>query len=317
MHYHGWIRALNDAGAPVWARRIDGGREIHVQAIAAAGDDFVVAGEQRAGDARAYTAWVARYDAQGTQRWRVENLGEAGVTSLHAIAVSTDGTVIAGGTRSWKSWLVAFTPEGVQRWQQQVADVDDIKALTRLGDTIVGCGVVGRKTTQLGTSRLFAVNAAGEQHWSTPLLAGGGGELLAIAAGDDGGIAVGTLAVSHAQDAPWIVRFAADGDIRESRVLDSHGDASARAVAIASDGSFVIAGTVSESLGASRLVAWRFDRAGGLRWQRSFASETLAPSIVAVDDGVVVAGSLRLPGTPLRSWIFAIDPQGAVRWTVP
>ena len=51
--YHGWMRAVDVRGAVAWTRRLDGGREVHVRAVASLGGDLVIAGEQRAGDARA------------------------------------------------------------------------------------------------------------------------------------------------------------------------------------------------------------------------------------------------------------------------
>jgi len=73
--YHGWLQAVTARGVE-WARRVDDGREFHIRAVAPIGDDLVIAGEQRAGDARAYTGWVARVAPGGTERWRLDRLGE-------------------------------------------------------------------------------------------------------------------------------------------------------------------------------------------------------------------------------------------------
>lgn len=314
--YHGWMRAVDDAGAPVWTRRVEGGREIHIDAIAPVGDGFVVAGGQRAGDVRAYTAWVARYDARGEQRWRVENLGEAGVTSLQAIAVASNGSLIAGGTNGWKSWLVAFTADGQRRWEQQIPNLDKITALATLGDVVVGCGITGRTTLKNGTSRLFAVSAAGELRWSTALPPNGTGELRAIAMRDDGGVAVGQ-ADHDGRDGAWIVRFGADGEVRDSRVLDGKASVSAQAVTFANDGGFVATGVVVEKNLDRRVMAWRFDRKGTVRWEKSYGDASSVGIAIAADDSAVLVGSAQAPGAKVRPWIFAIDPQGAVRWTAP
>lgn len=316
--YHGWLRGVDAHGAIAWARRVEGGRELHLRAVAPVGDDLVIAGEQRAGDAREYTGWVTRIAGDGSERWRAEGLGAAGATTLQAIAARADGTVVAGGFRRGKAWLVAIDAHGKPGWDHDLAGLDEVTALVAAGDAVVVAGVVGRSTTSAGTSRLIAVDAAGKIRWSTALPERGPGELFGIAALGDGGVAVGQ-APDGARDAAWIVRFGPGGAIRSTELVPGKSTDAAHAVAATSDGGFVVAGTSHDDLRGRRATAWRFDGAGRLVWHQAYGStESFARGVAATaEGGAVVVGATQAAGAKLRPWVIAIDHTGAERWTVP
>lgn len=315
--YHGWMRAVDERGAAAWTHRLEGGRELHVRAVASLGDDLVIAGEQRAGDARAYTGWVARIASGGGERWRLEGLGAAGVTSLRAVAVRGDGIVVAGGMQRGKAWLVAVDGQGKLGWEHDVAGLDEVTAVMAAGGGVVVVGIAGRTTTSAGTSRVIAVDATGAIRWSTAAAERGRGELYAIAPLAGGGVAVGQAPGSGGRDGVWIVRFGADGAIRSSQVLPAIGIAAASTVAATADGGFVVAGQALEDLRTRRARVWRFDGAGKALWQQAYGdSESLVRGVAATPDGgAVVVGATQASGATLRPWIFGLDRQGAQRWT--
>lgn len=317
--YHGWLGAFDAQGAAAWTRRLDGKREIHVRAAAALGNDLVICGEQRAGDAREYTGFVARIASDGSERWRRDSLGTAGVTGLQAIAVRDGRGVVAGGMRRGKAWLTAFDGEGAPGWTVELAGLDEVTAMMPAGDGVVVAGVTGRSTTSAGTSRLYAIDAGGATRWTTALPEGGPGELFAIAALGDGGIAVGQAPDAGGRDGAWLVRFGAGGAIQSSQVLAGNDVAAARAVAATSDGGLVVAGSSFEAPRGRRASVWRFDAAGQLAWQRAYGDgESFARGVAATPDGgAVVVGATQPAGATLRPWIVAIDPRGALRWTAP
>ena len=316
--YHGWIRAIDDRGAAGWTRRLEGGREVHVRAVASLGDDLVIAGEHRDGDARVYTGWVARIAPDGSERWRLDRLGAAGVTGLQAVAVRGDGTVVAGGTRRGKAWLVAIDGQGKLGWEHDVAGLDEVTSLMAAGGGVVAAGIIGRTTTSAGTSRVIAVDATGVTRWSTEAPERGRGELYAIAPLADGGIAVGQAPGADGRDGAWIVRFEANGAIRSSQVVPATGVDAARAVAATADGGFVVAGGSLEALRGRRGRVWRFDGAGKQLWQQAYGDrEALVRGVAATPDGgAVVVGATQAIGAMLQPWIFGVDRQGAQRWTV-
>jgi hypothetical protein len=319
--YHGWIRAMDDRGGAAWGRRLEGGREVHVRAVAALGGDLVLAGELRAGTARAFTGWVARVAPDGEPRWRLDALGTPGATGLSAVAVRGDGVIAAAGVQRGKAWLVAVDGQGKLIWQRDVDGLDEATALIAAGDGVVVAGVTGRTTTSAGTSRIVALDAGGRARWSAEAAERGHGELYAIAALAGGGIAVGQAPGEGGRDGAWLVRFGGDGAIRSSEVLPAAGPGkpidAARAVAAFPDGGFVVAGESLDSLAGRRARVWRFDAAGKLLWHKAYGDgESLVRGVaVTPDGGAVIAGATQAIGAPLRAWIFEIDPHGAPRWT--
>lgn len=316
-HYHGWLRAVDARGTAVWTRRFDDGREVHVRAVARLGDDLVVCGEQRAGDARAYTGWLARLGPGGEERWRVDRLGEPGATGLSAIAVRGDGSAVAGGMQAGHGWLVAVDARGKLGWGHKIPELDEITAAMPLGDAVIVAAITGRTTTSAGTSRLIAIDTRGAPQWSTELSEHGAGELYALAPLGDGGVAVGQ-APGDSGDGAWVVRFDASGAIRSSQVLAAKGADAARAVAVTADGGYVVAGSSFEAP-RRRAAVWRFDASGQLRWQQRYGSDdSFARGIAAAPDGgAVVVGVSQASGGRLRPWLAGIDPLGALRWTAP
>jgi hypothetical protein len=316
--FHGWIRAVDAHGGVAWTRRLDHGREVHVRAAAPVGEDVVIAGEQRAGDARAYTAWVARVAPGGAERWRLDSAGAAGATSLQAVAVRGDGSVIAGGMQRGKAWLIALDAHGKLRWDHDLADLDEVTAVMPAGEDVVVAGITGRTTTRAGASRLIGIAAIGAARWSAALPERGPGELFALAPVGDGGVAVGQAPGAGGRDGAWIVRFGAGGAIRSSQVLPAKDSDAARAVATTADGGFVVAGTSFEAPHGRRAAVWRFDGASQLLWQQTYGGGSFARGVAAaLDGGAVVVGATQPAGARLRSWIAGIDRVGAPRWTAP
>ncbi len=319
-HYHGWMRAVDVRGTVLWTRRLDGGRELHVRAVALLGGDLVIAGEQRAGDARAYTGWVARLSSEGDERWRLEALGTSGVTGLQAVAVRSDGVIVAGGMQRGKAWLVAVDGHGKLAWEHEVAGLDEITAVAAAGGGVVVAGVTGRTTTSAGTSRVIAMDAVGTALWNTAVPEQGRGELHAIASLAGGGVAVGQATDPSGRDGAWIVCFGANGAVRSSQVVpatETTGIAAARAVTATADGGFVVTGELFDQLRGRRGRAWRFDGAGTLLWQEAYGdAESLVRGVaVTPDGGAVVVGATQVGGSTMRPWIFGTDAKGALRWT--
>lgn len=316
--YHGWIRAIDARGGAAWMRRFDSGREVHVRAAAAIGDDVVIAGEQRAGDAREYTGWIARTGPGGVERWRLERLGATGATGLQAVAVHGDGSVVAGGMQRGHGWLVAIDPQGKLRWDHDLADLNEVTAVVPVGDDVVVAGVTGRTTTRAGTSRLTRIDATGAAHWSVAAPEHGPGELSALAPLGDGGVAVGQAPDAGGRDGAWIVRFDARGAIQASQVVPARSSDAARAVAATADGGFVVAGSAFEAPRDRRAIVWRFDGANQLQWRQAYGSGAFARGVVGTPDGGAIAvGSIQPEGSRLRSLIVGVDRLGAQRWAAP
>jgi len=271
---------------------------------------------------RAFTGWVARLAPNGDEQWRLTGLGAAGVTGFNAVAVRSDGIIVAGGTQGRKAWLAAVDGLGKLVWEHDVAGIDDVTAMMAADNGVVVAGTFGSTTTSAGASRLISVDATGATQWSTQVSELAHGELYAIAPLSDGGVGVGYAPDANGRDAAWIVRFTARGAIRSSQMLSTTTRASATAVAATSDGGFVVGGGSSDDSRGQRGRVWRFDKAGKLLWQQAYGDgETQMGGVVARPlGGAIITGSTQEHGgadplSPLRPWIFEIDAQGVQRWT--
>jgi hypothetical protein len=313
--YHAWLRAVDAQGATRWTRRLDDAREVHVRAMARFGEGVVISGERRTGDARAYTGWVAALTDDGRERWRIEQLGDPGGTTLKAVAARVEGSVLAGGVHGRTAWLIAIDPHGVLRWSHDVAGLDEVTAITATPDGGVLAGIAGRTTTHDGRSQLIAVDRSGAPRWTVELPDHGPGELVAIAAIGAGGVAVGHAPDDHGRDGAWIVRFAADGKVHASEIVPGAASTTATAIAATGDGGFVVAGTTMDAELRRRGALWRFDPAGKLVWQQAYGQRDgfLRGVAVTPDSGAIVVGAAQTANQPLEPWLFAVDPQGAQR----
>lgn len=313
--HHTWLRAIDAHGAERWTRRLDDAREVHVRAMAKLGEGVVIAGERRTGDVRAYTGWVAALAGDGRERWRLEQLGDPGGTTLKAVAAGADGSVLAGGVHGRTAWLIAVETHGALHWSHDVAGLDEVTAITATADGGVLAGITGRTTTHDGRSRLIAVDTSGAQRWTIELPDHGPGELAAITAIGDGGVAVGHAPDDHGRDAAWIVRFAADGKIRGSEIISGAASSSATAAAATADGGFVVAGTTMDAQFHKRGTLWRFDPTGKLVWQQTYGQRDgfLRGVAVTSDGSAIAVGAAQTANQPLVPWLFTVDPQGAQR----
>jgi outer membrane protein assembly factor BamB len=313
--YHAWLRAVDAQGAERWTRRLDDAREVHVRAMAALGEGVVVAGERRTGDARAYTGWVAALAGDGRERWRLEQLGDPGGTTLKAVAARADGSVLAGGVHGRTAWLIAVDTHGALHWSHDVAGLDEVTAIAASADGGVLAGIAGRTTTHDGRSQLIAVDRSGAPRWTIELPDRGPGELAAITAIGDGGVAVGHAPDDRGRDGAWIVRFAADGKVHASEIVPGAASTSATAVAATADGGFIVAGTTMDAQFHKRGALWRFDPTGKLMWQQTYGQRDgfLRGVAVTPDGGAIVVGAAQTANQPLVPWLFAVDPQGAQR----
>lgn len=152
---------------------------------------------------------------------------------------------------------------------------------------------------------------------------GGGGSELAHSAQqttDGGYIVAGHTGSTGGRGLDgWVLKLDAAGGIEWQR---AYGDAlfqEARAVALAKDGGYVIAGDTSFFGGAGG-DAWvlKVDAGGSIVWQRRYGGageerfHALQPT---VDGGYVVAGSTRSVGQGgADAWVVKIDSAGEVTW---
>lgn len=170
---------------------------------------------------------------------------------------------------------------------------------------------------------LARVDADGDLLWTRGFTRPGTGRHFLFDAAElaDGSwIAVGaTGLLDQPPQAAWVVRLAADGDLLWQFEFGGGQVEAARAVALAADGGFVVAGTTSSSgAGSDDAFVLKLDADGAIQWQRTFGGpdSEQVEDLVALDDGgfaVVGAGNGFTPSGH-APWILRLDADGAPLW---
>jgi outer membrane protein assembly factor BamB len=322
-HYNAWMLQLDARGQPVWERAYRAPRECYARAVAALPGGFIIAGEHRSDAEREYQGWLLRtaHDrdgALGDEVWRLV-LGRPGATALRAVVIRADGTILAAGTQQGRGWVVAVDGNGTLRWERELDELDEVTALLGHAGGVVLAGITGRTTTDLGSSRLIAIDEDGQTLWSTPIPAQGRGELVALAALADGGVAVGqSQAANDRRRGAWVVRFGLDGTVHSSTVLPGSHIEIGRAVVATPDGGYAIAGDSFEHFRDRRVRLWRIGADGALRWQGTYGTSghDLARGLaLAGDGGLLAVGAMQMPQVrKTRLLGIKVDAQGREEW---
>ncbi|HUU45188.1 MAG TPA: hypothetical protein VM118_05590 [Acidobacteriota bacterium] len=263
---------------------------------------YVIAGETRSFGAGNSRAWVIKTNAVGVEEWS----NRFGLESyVRAIDLTMDGGFIVAGRGRLKPpntmglYLAKLDADGYVVWETtfpQLYTAADVIALPT--GEYVATGYM--ETSQYADALLLKVDAQGNKVWSNNY---GGysldfGESLVLA--DDGSLVVAGSSRSFGGGSwdIYLLRAAADGDLRWSRGINSTEDRdiddTGRSIAKVEDGGYVIVGrsaTSTAELGDAYLI--RINSLGTRLWQRFFGGEGLdeAESVaLALDGGLIIAG---------------------------
>lgn len=285
-----WVGRFDGAGSALWLRQLGTGANDRAFGAAAdgAGGVYVCGttlgslGGPSAGD---YDAWVARYDAAGSQLW-VRQLGGAGLESASAAASGGAGGVIVGG-------LTASSLGG------PFAGIVD--AFVARYDAAGGLSWV----RQLGTNANDQVLAAASD--------GAGGAFVA-------GVTHGNLGGAHAGlgDA-WLARYDGGGVALWIRQLGTPQRDDAAALAADGAGGAYVAGKTGGALGGPTSGpddAWlaRYDSAGSSLWIDQLGTAASDLASFAASDGAGGAFVGGLTAGALGGPHAGLDDLWVARW---
>ncbi len=240
-------------------------------------------------NAGANDAWLARYDAAGSQLW-IRQLGADSDDQAKAAAPDGSGGVYIGGETSGSlgsanagaddAWLARYDASGNQLWIRQLGggapDVIDTVATNASVGVFVG-GNTGSSLAgaNAGSSDAWLAHydAAGNQTWLRQLGTSATDGANAASTDDAGGVFFGgftwgSLAAPNAGDSDaWLAQYDSDGDLIWIRQFGaSSWDVAACAAPDGSGGVHVGGSTFAGfgAPGASLLDAWvaRFEGAG-------------------------------------------------------
>jgi hypothetical protein len=170
---------------------------------------------------------------------------------------------------------------------------------------------------------LQRVDAAGHVQWSKGFTRPGTGRHFLFDAAElaDGSwIAVGaTGELDFPPQSAWVVRLTAAGDVIWQYQYGGGSVETARAVTLAADGGFVVAGaTNSGGAGGDDMWVMKIDALGQIKWQTtlgSFDAEQAEDVVELADGSLVVVGSTNsLSASGHAPWIVRLNGGGGLLW---
>jgi hypothetical protein len=187
---------------------------------------------------------------------------------LTCLTLLADGTTAAGGTANRKGWLVRIRAD--KATEIPIPDLDDVSGLAARPDGgFAATGIFDSSPSELGRARIMAWSSDEAAGWHTDLPSRGRGELTALVALPDGGLAAAghTVADTEEKARLWVVRLDAGGAVPWQRALGpADVEQRGRAIAVSTDGSIALAGDLvngnAHRADIRRVGACRFDAAG-------------------------------------------------------
>jgi hypothetical protein len=316
---HSSLIRLTMDGAIQWKRDYDLNQGAGHAITKIQGGGFAIAGDVRH-SAMEYQGHLIHTDISG--EIVAEGIfGPRGVTGFVAIATLSDGSTLAGGTARWKGWLMCANAGLGTEWDLLIDKVDDVRGIASLPDGgFAAVASTDRSTTGLGLTRLAAFAEDGSIRWQVQLPLSGHGELTAITALPDGGLAgVGHHTTTEDGSAQvWVARFdAAGGVVWECRVGVVGEEHRGRAIMSLSDGSLVIASDEIRS-GQREARVTHFSADGTIIAGQTYGGErihNLARDLARTeDDGLVLVGAARRELGKNSIWILCLAPDGQTLW---
>ncbi len=143
-------------------------------------------------------------------------------------------------------------------------------------------------------------------------------------------LANGTLAMAGGRRSPagdgqsaWIARLSRDGEVLWERLFGARRNTTAYAIAAASDGALIVAGTTN-ARGPDGYRGWlmRLNAAGSVAWDKTFgggrddgSSDSFQSVAVLPDGGIIAAGWISSRGAGGADvWVLRLDSDGNPLW---
>jgi hypothetical protein len=277
---------------------------------------FVIAGEVARGS-MAYQASLMLVGAKG-EVVAPRSFGPPDVTGFKAVAVLSDGSIVAGGQSSWKGWLVHVDAKLQELGRWQLDDVHEVGYLIRRADGGWAMAALQEwSTTRSGLGRIATFAADGAARWQTRLPKTGRGEPAALVSSVDGGLFVVGSGGDGDEARMWVARLSERGALVWQRTV---GPADERrggsAVALLNDGALIVVGNAQHGERYSLRYA-RLDAGGAVEWERAYddGGDCLATDAAATaDGGFVVVGSTTKGAGRSNVLVLRFDGRGQLVW---
>jgi uncharacterized delta-60 repeat protein len=254
-------------GSMLWQRTWGSGHFARAVEVASDGSVYVAGGTFSFGAGQA-DALLLKFTPDGTLTW-ARTWGGASREALEDMAIGPDGSVYLAGETSSFFWndafLVKFAPDGTLLWQRDWGTMGDLNP----NDTIAwGVGtagdgsvyITGASNTSRGSVMIVKFDAEGTLLWERVANAAFGTAFDVAAAADGNVYATGFANSGTGDSDAFVMTVLPDGRARESLTWGGGQSDVGESLAVAADGTIVIAGSAGDppyvtKRGRARLIA--------------------------------------------------------------
>ncbi len=264
--------------------------------------------------------------ALGQPEWQ-KAYGAWGSDRGYGISATPDsGFVIVGSTGSFgvgggDGYVLRLDGMGELMWSTTIGgpSVDELTAVKVLSDgSIVAVGS-SNSAGSGGYDGLFVHLDPQGLLISEKYLGGDDWDFLYdIEVLDDGYVVVGATYEPALGSECWILRLDAGGDTTWTRTFGGSGADELRGVTVASDGGFVVAGTIATGSRGLDAVLTKLDPLGSQTWSTMLGTDSLDEGFdvaEVITGDYVIAGHSDGFGPHRVMYLAAVDQQGTPTWT--
>lgn len=286
---------------------------------------YIVAGNRRTSGSFGKThIWLLRLDSSGNVTWN--NLYSAATNDfVNSVQETLDGGFIVGGyTSDPDGWIFKVDSLGaVVFWKKYGgASTDQIASVRETSDG--GYVAVGFSNSFSASqdALILKLDSSGNVTWAKTYGGANDEEALSIQQATDGGfVAAGYLLTNLGFQDLWVFKVNSSGALVWQKSYGGDLDDSANAIALTSDGGYLVAGITNSF--ASQNQGWilRLNNGGDLSWQNTYGAATVLTGAgeglsfiqQTADDGVIAAGTTDSYGSGSGDfWVLKTDSLGAV-----
>lgn len=351
--FDAFVAKYDASGAQLWVRQLGSSKDDLAYGVAVdVSGNVYVAGTTSgilpsASSAGNDDAFVAKYDASGTQLW-VSQFGTSGFENAFGVAVGADGSVfVAGDTDGSFSGATNPDPGNTDAFVARINPANGARLWTRQigvtgNDTAYGIAVDANGNVDIGGSTEGALsgnssglrdafvaqyNSSGAQVWVRQFGSSGSDEIRGVAVDASGNVLVagqtdGTLPGSSSAglgDA-FVAKYSASGTQTWLSQFGSSLDDAANGIAVDSSGNAYVSGQTdgnlpgNSSAGGTDAFLTKFDGSGARQWikQVGTASTDVGFAVSVADRGssAVLVGYTE--GTPFDGLTSAGGREGFI-----
>jgi len=297
-----------------------------IKAIETSDGDMVVAGITYSFGAGKSDIWVLKIDAYGEELWR-KYLGQEGFDWVSDIIETRDGNYTLAGYKRGKdsshldAWVAQLNRYGEVMWEHTFggSKSDEIKSLIQTRDGgFALCGFTDSEGSGKGDFWLLRLNAVGDLMWEEVY----GGKYderghSIIQGPDDAFFMAGYGVYPRSASDMVILKVDRNGKgIWRKRVREK-GVGVAEGIAMASDGSLMVAGRGSKTEAGSldgRLMG--LSPSGSVMWTRDLGEEGAEGlvDIEKVSGGFILAGQRQRRESNRDIWLLKVNESGDLIW---